>query len=329
MRHGGLLVALAAVTVGLLLSGCAETKLAGYAVKEAQRPTGTATPTQPGYKIGQPYQVNGMWYYPQEDPNDDQTGIASWYGDPFHGHATANGEVYDQNELTAAHQTLPLPTYVRVTNLENGRAVVVKINDRGPFVNGRIIDLSRRAAQLLGMDRQGTAKVRVQALKPGMPGTEGMMVASAGRAGEDKPRVVAAPRTVVSAEALPPPPGAHGQTGVVALPPAPTGPSATEVFAAAGAAAPSPALATQPVEHVAVKPTGIYVQAGAFTQYDNAHKLSARLSSLGTSRVSPVMINCTEFFRVRIGPMPNVQRADQVLEKVIRTGQADARIVVD
>ena len=324
MRLRAQVVALAAVAAGLILSGCAESRLAGYAVKEAQRPAGKPQAAQPGYKIGAPYQVAGMWYYPQEDPNYDQTGIASWYGDPFHGRATANGEIYDQNELTAAHQTLPLPTFVRVTNLENGRAVIVKVNDRGPFVNGRIIDLSRRAAQLLGYDRQGTAKVRVQALKPGDPGAEGLMIAHA----DDKAVVAAAPRTTVTAEALPPPPGARGKTTVVAAPSS-AGPSATSVFAAGVSAVPSPALATQPVQHVAVKPTGIFVQAGAFTQYDNAHRLSAVLSGLGASRVSSAMVNGTEFFRVRIGPLPNVQQADRVLEKVIGSGQADARIVVD
>ncbi|HEX9446391.1 MAG TPA: septal ring lytic transglycosylase RlpA family protein, partial [Dongiaceae bacterium] len=102
------------------------------------------------YKIGKPYQVDGVWYYPKTDMDYDETGIASWYGPGFHGQYTANGEVYDQNGLTAAHKTLPLPSMVRVTNLDNGRSIVVRVNDRGPFVNGRIVDLTRRDAQLLG-----------------------------------------------------------------------------------------------------------------------------------------------------------------------------------
>ena len=114
------------------------------------------------YKVGRPYQIAGNWYYPREDLNYDSIGIASWYGDDFHGRQTANGEVFDMNALTAAHPTLPMPTYARVTNLENGRSIVVRVNDRGPFARGREIDLSREAAKTLGMKRQGTAQVRVQ-----------------------------------------------------------------------------------------------------------------------------------------------------------------------
>jgi rare lipoprotein A len=114
------------------------------------------------YKVGRPYKIAGNWYYPREDVNYDSIGIASWYGDDFHGRQTANGEVFDMDALSAAHPTLPMPTYARVTNLENGRSVVVRVNDRGPFAKGREIDLSRQAAKTLGMKHQGTAKVRVQ-----------------------------------------------------------------------------------------------------------------------------------------------------------------------
>jgi rare lipoprotein A len=117
-------------------------------------------------KIGKPYQVFGIWYYPSDDRDYDETGVASWYGPGFHALDTANGERYDQDDLTAAHKTLPMPSYVEVTNLENGRKLVVRINDRGPFAKGRIIDLSRRAAQLLGVDKAGTAKVRVRRVFP-------------------------------------------------------------------------------------------------------------------------------------------------------------------
>lgn len=116
------------------------------------------------YKIGNPYQVDGVTYYPKENYHYDETGIASWYGADFVGKRTANGETFDPNELTAAHNTLPMPSLVRVTNLDNGRSVVVRVNDRGPFSNGRIIDVSRRAAELLDFAKIGTAKVRVQIL---------------------------------------------------------------------------------------------------------------------------------------------------------------------
>ncbi|WP_262691668.1 septal ring lytic transglycosylase RlpA family protein [Kordiimonas aestuarii] len=115
-------------------------------------------------KVGNPYKVAGVWYHPKEDPYYDEVGYASWYGPDFHGKRTANGEQYNMNSLTAAHKTLPLPTFVKVTNLENGRSIVLRVNDRGPFVKSRIIDVSRRGAQLLGFDKQGVTKVRVQAL---------------------------------------------------------------------------------------------------------------------------------------------------------------------
>lgn len=120
------------------------------------------------YKVGKPYQIDGVWYHPSADPDYDETGIASWYGEPFHGRKTANGETYDMNALTAAHKTLPMPVQVKVTNLENGRSLVLRVNDRGPFVAGRIIDVSRRAAQLLDFQAQGTARVRVQIVDEGV-----------------------------------------------------------------------------------------------------------------------------------------------------------------
>ena len=120
-------------------------------------------PAPPGVKIGNPYVIDGKTYYPAYDPDYDKTGIASWYGPGFHGKSTANGERYDKYDLTAAHPTLPMPSLVRVTNLENGKSLVVRVNDRGPFAENRIIDLSKRSAQLLGIT--GLAKVRVQFLK--------------------------------------------------------------------------------------------------------------------------------------------------------------------
>lgn len=113
------------------------------------------------YQVGKPYKVAGNWYHPSEDTNYDETGKASWYGPNFHGRLTANGEVFDQFHLSAAHPTLPLPSYVRVQNQSNGRSVVVRVNDRGPFAHNRLIDLSRRTAEVLGFIQDGTAQVRV------------------------------------------------------------------------------------------------------------------------------------------------------------------------
>jgi len=113
-------------------------------------------------QLGKPYQVRGKWYYPKEDKRYAKVGLASWYGDAFHGRLTANGEVYDMTHLTAAHPTMPLPSYARVTNLETGSSVIVRVNDRGPYHEGRIIDVSERAAQMLDYDKVGTAKVKVE-----------------------------------------------------------------------------------------------------------------------------------------------------------------------
>jgi rare lipoprotein A len=114
------------------------------------------------YKLGEPYLAAGKWYVPVHDQGYDRVGLASWYGDFFHGRPTANGEIYDMNALSAAHPTFPLPAYAAVTNLENNRTIVVRVNDRGPYHDGRIIDLSHKAAHLLGFSGRGTAPVRVR-----------------------------------------------------------------------------------------------------------------------------------------------------------------------
>ena len=184
---------------GLLLAGCAETQ---FAAQSAKSIGSTSDWGKVGaYKVGSPYQVNGRWYYPKEDFEYQEEGVASWYGAEFQGKDTANGERFDQNALTAAHKTLPMPSLVRVTNLQNGRALVLRINDRGPFSNDRVIDVSRRASQLLGFSEQGTTRVRVeilaeesQALKQEAMGVQtGTPVDTAGA-----PSVVPAPRTKVS-----------------------------------------------------------------------------------------------------------------------------------
>lgn len=153
------------------------------------------------YKVGNPYKIMGKWYYPKEDYNYVETGTASWYGKDFHSKYTANGEIYDMNTLTAAHRTLPLPSIVRVTNLENGRSLVLRVNDRGPFAKNRIIDISKRGAQLLGFQAQGTAKVKVEimaeeskALKAAMTGEQAPTVVI-----KNEPQTITIPKKVVSA----------------------------------------------------------------------------------------------------------------------------------
>lgn len=123
-------------------------------------------PPSAGYKLGKPYTIGGRTYVPTDERDYRETGVASWYGPGFAGKRTANGEIFDPNELTAAHRTLPLPSFVEVTNAQNGRTIVVRVNDRGPFARDRIIDLSRRAAQLLGFESSGIARVQVRRVYP-------------------------------------------------------------------------------------------------------------------------------------------------------------------
>ena len=136
---------------GLALAACASTL-----------PPSAPGSRYSGYRVGKPYQVNGAWYTPREQPGYDEIGVASWYGQQFHNHYTADGEVFDMSLPSAAHKTLPLPSLAEVTNLANGRKLIVRINDRGPFVDGRIIDLSREAAAELGFVAAGVTRVRVR-----------------------------------------------------------------------------------------------------------------------------------------------------------------------
>jgi len=144
--------------IGAVLAACSTTRPAS-APPDNSLPTGD----QGGHeKVGNPYKIAGRWYTPKREPSYDVVGLASWYGKQFHGKKTANGEVFNMNALTAAHKTLPMPSFVKVTNLSNGRSLVLRVNDRGPFVDDRIIDVSRRAAQILGFENKGVTRVRVQ-----------------------------------------------------------------------------------------------------------------------------------------------------------------------
>lgn len=169
-RQGRTGRALAALVLCGALAACGSTKEAGridrkLGVAASPRVVAAGQPVPKGggrYQVGAPYRVAGKWFRPKEDPDYDAVGVASWYGSAFHGRQTANGEVFDRNALTAAHPTLPLPSYVRVTNLANNRSVVVRVNDRGPFSHRRLIDVSERTAALLDFRRAGMARVRVE-----------------------------------------------------------------------------------------------------------------------------------------------------------------------
>ena len=301
------LVHVTAIVALAALSGCAT---------ESQQP-------KPGtYKVGSPYQIGGVWYYPKEDPFYDETGVASWYGPDFHGKSTANGETYNMNALTAAHRTLPLPSIVRVTNLENGRSIKLRVNDRGPYARGRILDVSRKAAELLGFQNNGTAKVRVQYEGRGDT-TDGSPLPSASEGAATETPVKAAPLTSVSTAELAPPPGAAA-TGATTAAPLPKPAETLTPHADAG---------SEPdgvVTKMEVPPsTQLWIQVGAFTARSNAERLAASLATVGSPQISRILVNGRPLYRLRFGPFPVVEEADRTLDKVISAGQNGAQIIVE
>jgi len=307
------------LVLALAAAGCAETELVIDRTKLVTRSPAEA----PGaYKIGQPYTIGGVWYYPAENYEYNETGVASWYGAQFHGKTTANGETYDMNALTAAHKTLPMPSLVRVTNLENGRAVVLRVNDRGPFAQGRIIDVSRRGAQLLGFEIQGTARVRVdimadesRILAARAQSIQESAVAAATGTG---PR--AAPTTVVTSETLAPGSVGGAPAAGPATAPSPPTPRLT---------AAEPAPANGEVVVFPVRQTRLFIQAGAFAEIHNAQRLTTALSRFGRSEMIPTRVGGQQYYRVRLGPIATVEEADRLLAQVVQAGHPEARLVVD
>jgi peptidoglycan lytic transglycosylase len=333
-RNLSLLIIWRWVAFGLLftlLAGCAETEfIAQTAKRVAKAQDGGAVNSIPtgAYKVGKPYKIGSSWYYPSVDYEYSETGIASWYGSKFHGRETANGERYDMNELTAAHRTLPMPSFVRVTNLENGRSIALKINDRGPFARGRIVDVSRRAAQLLGFEAQGTARVRVDIMAPQSRVIAARMQGQAQIASVGSPLTVdRLPTVAVDTQSLPPPPGGKAaeesqpNAQLAPLPDAKAIPIAVETQNL-----PDPVVGM--VSSTNIQPTTLYVQAGAYTIYQNAHRVQARLTSIGPVQISSTLVNDRDFFRVRVGPISGIQEADAVLEQVVSAGYNDAKIIV-
>jgi rare lipoprotein A len=277
--------------------------------------TVTVPPNAGVYKVGQPYQIDNVWYYPREQPDYDETGIASWYGPTFYGKPTANGETYDGNKLTAAHKTLPLPVNVRVTNLDNGKSLVVRVNDRGPFARGRIIDLSKRAAELLDVVQSGTARVRITYLA---------RADLNGAPPEETPREVA--------KALPAAPSGKIESATLAAVPGakvapPTRTASLPTVAPIPAAMFADNQPTGNVTQVPVASTRLYVQLGAFSRMDNAKALLGKVG--GDLRISTLQRNGQTLYRVRSGPLASVQDADAALARITGAGANDAHIVVD
>jgi rare lipoprotein A len=344
------------VIVGLALAGCgSQPQTRTYHSGGNHYVAG-----HPMYRVGEPYQIKGVWYYPAVDYNYDKTGVASWYGEQFHGRYTANGEIFDLNQLTAAHTTLPMPCIVEVTNLQNGRSLQLRVNDRGPFVDGRLIDVSRRAAQLLGFESKGTTPVRVRILKDASiqvaeeamhNGGGAIMLAQAVSApmaqaalqpyaapalppSARAANIVAGPIVDTQTATLPPP---ARSPNVMAGPIVDTQTAALSPTAPAGNVVAGPIVGTQmptsPPRLAAgaiESPSGrIFVQAGAFSVRDNAQRVRSRIAPLGSVQVMTASVKGIAVYRVRLGPVENAEQADRLLQRVVNSGYREARIVSD
>jgi rare lipoprotein A len=244
-----------------------------------------------------PYTVRGVTYYPQRNAERYQAiGLASWYGTMFHGEATAIGEKYDLYGMTAAHKTLPLPSYVRVSNLDNGKSVIVRVNDRGPFYSDRVIDLSFAAAKKLGYAEAGTARVRVEGIDPHEWWAQ---------QGRPVPLVLAAPQKVAQAP----------QEPLVVAMAAPIEEYSPPVNQHAEAVLPVP---VEVKKNASVPVAGLYLQVGAFANPDAAELLKAKLSQAVTAPVfiSSVALNQQTLHRVRLGPISTQTEVEQVQESI-------------
>jgi rare lipoprotein A len=288
------------------------------------------------YKVGAPYKIDGVTYVPAEEFNHTETGVASWYGPGFHGKYTANGEVYDQSERTAAHRTLQMPSVLRVTNLENGQSTVVRVNDRGPFARSRVLDVSKAAAQELGMIGNGTARVRIEQLEAE---SLAMKQIAINGGGPDEQRTALAqylagrrPPTAVAAAPAPPPPAPPPPP-----PPQPQSappPTPPVTVYASPPPSPSPGPGARPtiasIATASAQPAGgFFVQTGAFSTVNNAEKQRGQITSYGSSEISPASSGGREVYRVRLGPYSTQEAAGIVADRLRRSGYGDARVVAD
>lgn len=312
------------------------------------------------YKVGKPYKVNGVWYFPKEDYSYDEVGYASWYGPDFHNKRTANGEVFDMSMLSAAHKTLPLPSVVRVTNLQNGRSLILRVNDRGPFVNDRLLDVSKKAAQLLGFKDQGTTKVRVELLPE-----ESMTVASlAQNSNYIKPEDIKPVETgdVVITNELkdlqsfdrgdPQPIGRNLPGGTVEKDLFDDQPLSsisrkeaeqkvpvmseedynrqleeslqkTSTSRASGESYSSSAAGSLP----SIGGRQFFVQAGAFGRMENAQRVSEALKSIGKTSINKITTSRGNLYKVQVGPFNKDFDARQAMKKVASLGHPDAHVI--
>ena len=299
MRTTALLSGLA-----LALAGCIPAAL-------PQRSAGT-----PHYVVGHPYRIGGVWRYPRESFDDDETGLATT--DPRRDGLTADGEAVDPQAMAASHPTLQLPAIVRVTNLDNGDRVLVRVNDRGPANPGRVIALTPRAMALLQPADPRALRVRVEV----MPAESMQLAAELGGAEAPHLELAMAPVGDVAAQPLPPPPGATQAQHVreVAAAPAPHS-QAIDVPIV-------PLHLPETVTHVAARPGSLYVEVASFGHADDAVLLQRRLASIGAEVVLDYNAPRDAAYRVRVGPLAGAAGADAALARVIAAGLGDARIVV-
>jgi len=271
---------------------------------------------EPRARNGNPpfYEVFGKRYFVLASSTGYvERGVASWYGPGFHKVQTSTGEPYDMYAMTAAHKTLPLPAYVRVTNLQNGRSVVVRVNDRGPFVGNRIIDLSYTAAAKLDMLRNGTAMVEVRSIDPVAPAQPAAIQLAAAPAATTSPATTATSALAAVASAVVP----AAQADVPAAQP--------DAPAAPGSAPSAAGTATGAAR------TALFVQAGAFSDPANAQRLADKLRGGGYANVfvRDDQIAGRRLYRVRIGPVPDVAHFDRIVAALEHAGINDAHLALD
>ena len=268
----------------------------------------------PHYVLAKPYQVGRVWFYPRESYDLDQTGLAS----VVQGNAsrlTTDGEVFDQTVLAAAYPTIQLPAIARITNLETGREVTVRLNDQGSGDPHRLVQVTRRTATLLGMSPNGVARVRLQVLP-----NESHAAADA-LPGAPSLALTAAPLGAVQVAELAPPPGV-GQGGGRALPVAPVAAPAQAVVA------PPPMRLPETVAQTAPQPGQLMVELDTFEEYQYAAVQRAKMAAAG-ARIVSMTDGRTHRYRVEVGPLPDTAQADAVLDQALASGIPDARIVVD
>jgi rare lipoprotein A len=300
---------------GLVACATPEPRLPIYKSSQSSSARPYSGPPAPGSTKGlrgteKPYQIRGIWYYPKADPNYDEKGIGSWYGEQFHNRRTANGEIFDMDLPSAAHKTLPLPSIVEVTNLDNGRKMKVRVNDRGPFVGDRIIDLSKAAADQLGYQRSGVARVRVRYVGPAgkTPFDERRIIASAPPPLE--PRYAPPPKARVYATGLPPAQPAYDDP-----PPPKTAEPEFNPSVPVVDAPPAPVTASY------------RVQAGSFANRDNAERAAAQLSGAGQASIESVERGQGVLYRVVVNAGPDEGEAFGVRDRVAALGFSDATVL--